>query len=236
VVPAFVPQLQAISFDCYGTIIDWERGIVDAIAPLLRRHKCPKEPEEILSLYAHLELAAEAGPFKPYTTVLQDVVDGLGAELGFSPSESERRTIVDSLPRWPPFSDSVPALRSLGSKWAVAVVSNVDDDLFAGTCRRIGWSPNLVVTAQSVGRYKPDPAMFTTALRRLELEPSQVLHVGCSPFHDIAPASAAGMHTCVVERRAGRSGGATPPSGAKAELTVRDLAELVRTLGLPPLR
>ncbi len=224
-------DLEAVTFDCYGTIVDWERGLLDSLSPLLRRHHCERPPEEVLALYARLEAEAEAGPFRPYRQVLGQVVASLGSELGFTPTQGERSVLVESLPRWPPFPDSVPALRTIGARHALAVISNVDDDLFAGTCARLGWSPHLVVTAQSVGHYKPDPSMFSAALHRLDLRPPQVLHVGCSRFHDIAPAAAAGMRTCLVDRRAGGSGGATPASSARADLTVRDLGALARILG-----
>jgi 2-haloacid dehalogenase len=226
-------RFEALTFDCYGTLIDWERGILDAVRPILRRHGITCEDDWLLGQYARAEAGAESGPWRPYREVLASVMERLGAELGFAPDAGERAALADTLPDWPPFPDTVEALQALGRAYRLAIVSNVDNDLFAGTRRRLGVSFDLVTTAQQVRSYKPAPTHFTVTLDRLRLEPGKVLHVAQSLYHDIAPARALGIATVWVNRRAGRAGsGATPPAEARPDLEVFDLKALVTLAGL----
>jgi len=229
--PAFGTGIEVLTFDCYGTLIDWESGILSALRPLLLRHGAGAADGEILRLYGELEPEAEAGPFADYRTVLSRVVTGMGRRLGFTPTPDELHTLAASLPGWEPFPDTVPALRALAARYRLGVISNVDDDLFAGTAARLGVTFDWVVTAQSVGAYKPSTAMFETALRRIGPPAGRVLHVAQSLFHDIAPARRLGLPAVRVNRRSGRAGpGATPRSDARADAEVADLAQLVRML------
>jgi 2-haloacid dehalogenase len=226
-------RFEALTFDCYGTLIDWERGILDAVRPILRRHGITCDDDWLLGLYSRAEAGAEAGPWRPYRDVLASVMERLGAELGFAPDAEERGVLAATLPDWPPFSDTIAALGALGRAYRLAIVSNVDNDLFAGTRRRLGVAFDLVTTAQQVRSYKPAPAHFTVTLDRLRLEPGKVLHVAQSLYHDIAPARALGLATVWVNRRAGRAGpGATPPAEARPDLEVFDLKALVTLAGL----
>jgi len=220
-----------LTFDCYGTLIDWETGILSALRPLLARHGHDAGAEEILSLYGRLEPEAESGPFVPYRTVLGRVVAGFGRRYGFEPTAEETGALAVSLPRWQPFADTVPALQELAAIYRLGVISNVDDDLFAGSATRLGVTFDWVVTAQSVGAYKPSARMFEEALRRIGGPPGRVLHVAQSLYHDVAPAAQLGLPAVWVNRRAGRTGsGATPPCDAEPSATVADLAQLVRYL------
>jgi 2-haloacid dehalogenase len=227
-------QFEAITFDCYGTLIDWERGILDALGSVLSAHGHEHPDEEwLLEGFARLEAEAERGRFRPYREVLQDVVKGFGRDLGFSPTQAEAEAFACSVEGWPPFPDTAGALRALAARYRLAVVSNVDDDLFEGTARRLGVSFAEVVTAQQVRSYKPSPPHFLEVLRRLDLPRDRILHVAQSLYHDIAPARMLGWSTVWVNRRAGRrGGGATKPSPAKADLEVADLASLVALAGL----
>ncbi|HET8629734.1 MAG TPA: haloacid dehalogenase type II [Thermomicrobiales bacterium] len=218
-----------LTFDCYGTLIDWERGILDALRPLLDRHGATLSDDQILELFGEFEAAAEAGPYLPYRDVLAAVVDGFGARLGFTPTADERASLAASVGDWPAFPDTVDALRSLARRYRLAILSNVDDDLFAGSARRLGVDFAAVITAQQVGSYKPDRRNFRAALARLDVPPDQVLHVGQSLFHDIAPAKELGLTTVWVNRRHDRPGfGATPPATAQPDLEVPDLRTLAR--------
>jgi len=231
--PVDLSRFEALTFDCYGTLIDWERGILDAVRPILRLHGIAFDDDWLLGLYATAEAGAEAGPWRPYREVLGSVMDRLGAELGFAPDADERAALARTLPDWPPFADTVEALKTLARGYRLAVVSNVDDDLFAGTWRRLGVAFELVTTAQRVRSYKPEPAHFTVTLDRLRLDPGRVLHVAQSLYHDIAPARALGIATAWVNRRAGRPGpGATPPAEARPDLEIYDLKALVTLSGL----
>jgi len=228
---SFTHGIEILTFDCYGTLIDWETGILSALRPVLRRHEVGCGDEDLLRHYGELEPGAERGPFVPYRTVLGRVVEALGRRLGFAPEPDEIGALAASLPRWEPFADTVPALRALGSRYRLGVISNVDDDLFAGSAGRLGVRFDWVVTAQSVGAYKPSPRMFEAALERIGPPAGRVLHVAQSLFHDIAPARALGLPTVWVNRRVGRSGsGATPPADARPDAEVADLDGLVRML------
>ncbi len=216
-----------LTFDCYGTLIDWEQGILAALRPLLAAHGAPLDDEAALALYARLETEAEAGPWRPYAEVLAAVVEGFGREVGFAPSREERDSLVASLPAWRPFPDTVAALRRLRARYRLAILSNIDDALFASTAPRLEVPFDWVVTAEQVRSYKPAPAHFQEILRRSALPPGRILHVAQSLFHDFPPARACGLATVWIDRRAGRAGaGATPPAAARPDLSLPDLASL----------
>ena len=219
---------EALTFDCYGTLIDWERGILEAVDSVFGgRAAVPPDRESVLEAFARLESAAEGGAFRKYRAVLAEVARGLALELGLEASEEEAGAFAASVGSWPPFPDSPAALRRLAERYRLAVVSNVDDDLFAGSAGVLGVRFEQVVTAEQVRSYKPAAAHFHEVLRRLALPAGRVLHVAQSLYHDVAPAHALGIATVWVNRRAGRSGGgATPPSEARPDLEVPDLATL----------
>jgi 2-haloacid dehalogenase len=221
-------QCDALSFDCYGTLIDWESGILAALQPLLARHGATLADDVLLERFALLEALIEAGPYRPYRDVLREVVCRLGAELGFVPDAMEERCLVESLPHWPPFDDTIESLRKLQRRFRLIILSNTDDDLFAATARRLDVPFNELITAQQVGSYKPSPRNFQELLRRGGAPRERLLHVAQSLFHDIAPARAFGIGTVWVNRRHGRSGaGATAPGEARPDLEVPDLRTLV---------
>lgn len=225
--------VEALTFDCYGTLIDWETGILSALAALLDTASAKPDRERLLEEYGRFEAAAEAGPFRPYRAVLEDVARRFGAEYGVEVDETDATAFARSVARWPPFPDSAEALRALQGRYRLAIVSNVDDDLFTASAARLGVRFDEVVTAQQVGSYKPAPAHFDEVLRRLKLPREKVVHCAQSLYHDIAPASALGFRCVWVNRRSGRpGGGATPPAEATPDLEVPDLASLARAVGL----
>ncbi len=216
-----------LTFDCYGTLIDWETGILNALRPLLERHGQTLGDDEILELFGELEATAEAGTYKPYREILATVAARFGERLGFETSAEERAGFGASVGDWPAFPDSVEGLRRLKRHYKLVILSNVDDDLFAGSARRLDVPFDAVITAQQVGSYKPDPNNFRALLERLDTPKEQILHVAQSLFHDIAPANAIGLTTVWVNRRHGRSGfGATPPREATPDLEAPDLRTL----------
>jgi 2-haloacid dehalogenase len=222
-------RFEALTFDCYGTLIDWERGILDALRPLLARHLVDRADDEILSCYAAEEERAERGPYRSYREVLREVVRQLGDRLGFAPAGGDLDCLGASVGSWPPFPDTVEALRSLKRRYRLAIVSNIDDDLFAVTARRLEVPFDQVITAGQVRSYKPAPAHLETALERLGVGRDRLLHVAQSLFHDIEPARRLGLATVWVNRRRGRAGsGATPAGTARPDLEVADLASLAR--------
>jgi 2-haloacid dehalogenase len=216
-----------LSFDCYGTIIDWEAGIVAAVRPILSAHGLDIADEQVLELYAALESAAEAGPYRRYADILADVMRGLGERLGFTPSPTEADALAASVGNWPPFADSAEALATLKRRFKLAIISNIDDDLFAASQRHLGVEFEWIVTAQQARSYKPSLNNFRVALERIGLPRDQVLHVAQSLFHDHVPARQLGLDTVWVNRRGGkRGGGATPPADAQPDLEVPDLRTL----------
>jgi 2-haloacid dehalogenase len=222
-------RFDALTFDCYGTLIDWERGLLDALAPVLRRHGVTIADDRLLTLFAAAESETEAGPYLPYRDVLGRVTGRIGAALGFAPDAQERGRLAATLPEWPAFPDTAEALGLLARRFRLGIVSNIDDDLFAGTAKHLGVTFAAVTTAQQVRSYKPAPTHFHRSLEKLGLPVGRVLHVAQSRFHDIAPARALGFATVWVNRRSGRPGsGATPEAGAAPDLEVPDLMTLAR--------
>lgn len=232
--PLDFERFDAITFDCYGTLIDWEAGILAALHPLLEAHGVVgRNDEDLLERFGRLESEAEHGPFQQYRSVLAHVARGFGDELGFETSAAQAETFAASVGTWPPFADAPPALAALGGRYRLAIVSNVDDDLFAASARQLGVDFSEVVTAQQVRSYKPAHDHFHEVLDRLVLPRSRVLHVAQSLFHDIAPARELGIACVWINRRAGRPGsGATKPTVARPDHEVPDLRALVVEMGL----
>jgi len=224
-------DVEFVSFDCYGTLIDWEAGIAGALGSLLATHGVELGPEEVLELYAEIEPEQQSGEYRLYREVLESVVDVLGERFAFRPSQSERTSLAESVGAWQPFSDTVEALRSLGRRFELVIISNIDDDLFARSNEHLGVSFDHVITAEQARAYKPSHANFQLAFERMGRGPEGVVHVAQSLFHDIAPANELGLRSVWVNRRAGmESSGATAPSTAKPGMEVRDLATLVQII------
>jgi 2-haloacid dehalogenase len=229
-------RFQVLTFDCYGTLIDWETGIFGALRPILTAHGRTVTDAELLEFYSELELQAEQGEqaeFRPYREVLQSVVRGFGERLGFVPSESEVRSLPESLANWLPFPDTVAALRKLKSRYQLAITSNVDDDLFAVTARRLEVQFDHVITAQQARAYKPSRRVFKLAQERIGVKPDQWLHVAQSVYHDVVPAKSLGIATVWVNRPSPRPGaGAAKAASGQPDLEVHSLKALA-DLALP---
>ena len=193
-------QFEALTFDCYGTLIDWETGILSALHPILSAHRKTLDDATLLKLYGDFEQLAEEGEFHPYRQVLQSVVRRLGTQLGFSSSDEEAQSLPDSLATWKPWPDTVSALQRLKSQFRLAIISNVDDDLFAATRPQLQVEFDEVVTAQEAQAYKPSLRIFELALSRLGTPRDRILHVGQSIFHDVVPAQRLGLSTVWVNR------------------------------------
>ncbi len=222
-------RFDTLTFDCYGTLIDWESGILAALRPVLETHGVTASDDEILERYGAAESAVQGGAFLPYADVLRRVMDRIAEQAGIALAAGERDALVDSVGRWPAFPDTPDALAALKRKYRLVVVSNIDDDLFARTAPNLGVEMDDVITALQVRSYKPAPAHFERMLERTGAAKEKVLHVAQSLFHDIAPARALGFATVWVNRRAGKGGGgATPRADARPDLEVPDLATLVR--------
>jgi len=217
-----------LTFDCYGTLIDWESGIFSALRPLLASHGKSLDDARLLEMYGELEAQAEEGPFRSYREVLRSVIRSFGQKLGFTPTEAEERSLPDSLKNWKPWPDTIAALNELKARYRLAIISNVDDDLFAPTAPQLQVQFDGVITAQQAQCYKPSLGIFQLALRRIGASPDQVLHVGQSVYHDVIPAQSLSMSTVWVNRPSPRAGiGAVKPASGQPDLEVPNLAALV---------
>jgi 2-haloacid dehalogenase len=215
----------ALTFDCYGTLIDWERGILAALRPMLDRTGVAAADDEVLEVYAGFEAAAEAGPYLRYRDILARCIREVAGHYGVEATPAEATAFGDSVGDWPAFPDSAAALAALHDRFRLGVITNCDDDLFARSATRLATEFDWLVTAQSVGGYKPDPRTFEVALERIGLPPRRILHVAQSLFHDHVPARRLGLATVWIDRRHDRPGfGATPPADATPDATFPDMA------------
>jgi 2-haloacid dehalogenase len=225
-----------LTFDCYGTLIDWEEGILEAVAPVLRRHEITASDEVILRLYTKLEAEQESGPYKPYRDVLRGVMSGLAAELRFNASAADLDVLPDSVGRWPRFADTAAALQRLSARYQLVILSNIDDALFARTAPHLEVQFSDIITAQQVGAYKPSPEYFHFALNRLGVPAGQVLHVAQSLYHDHVPAKRLGLTTVWVRRPSRLPGtGLALPAEVRPDLEVVDLQGLAQMAGIAAL-
>jgi 2-haloacid dehalogenase len=218
-------NFEAITFDCYGTLIDWEVGLTDAFRPILQARAIDTDGDEVLERYALHEAIAEAGAHVPYRAVLAAGLRGVAAELGFEPDPEEVARFSGSVADWPAFADSAAALARLKERFRLGVLTNCDDDLFAASNRRLGVEFDWIVTAEQVGSYKPDERNFHALFERVGLPRDRILHVAQSLFHDHAPAKRLGLTTVWVDRRHGQAGsGATPDAAATPDAMFIDMA------------
>ena len=234
-------DFRVLSFDCYGTLIDWEHGLWQALQPLLQRGTSPMTRDEVLAAFArHESEQQQATPHLPYSELLAEVHRRLAQEWHLSATAADHRRFSQSVNLWPAFADTPAALRYLQQHYQLVILSNVDHQSFAGSAAQLGVTCSAVYTAQDIGSYKPDPANFRYLLDRLaELghDRSDILHVAQSLFHDHAPAQDTGLATAWIDRRGQRgmassrqSWGATmpPPASARYDFHYPDLAALVQ--------
>lgn len=220
-------RFEILTFDCYGTLIDWETGILASMQRILSAHGKRVDDAALLERYGEFEAQAESGAFQAYRNVLASVVRQFGDEFKFNPSAEEERALAASLPSWKPWPDTVAALEQLKTRFRLAILSNVDDDLFAGTRPQLKVEFDEVITAGQAHAYKPSVKIFELALDRIKTPAERVLHVGQSVYHDVVPAQKLGMATVWVNRPSRRAGvGAVKSATAQPDLTVSNLEQL----------
>jgi 2-haloacid dehalogenase len=217
----------ALTFDCYGTLIDWESGILAGLRAVLDPRGVEPADDDLLERYAGFEAELERGPYLRYRDVLGAGLVGVAAGYEITPTPAEIATFGGSVVDWPAFPDSAAALARLKTRFQLGVITNCDDDLFAASNRRLGVEFDWIITAEQASSYKPDPRNFEIAFARIPIPRERILHVAQSLFHDHVPAKSFGMTTVWVDRRHDRPGfGATPPASAVPDLTVPDMATL----------
>jgi 2-haloacid dehalogenase/putative hydrolase of the HAD superfamily len=210
-----------ITFDCYGTLIDWNRGICDAFQAAAQAEGIDVEAERVLSLYHEVEPQVQAASFRPYREVLAEAAQRVAERVGWAMPDTAAQRFAASLPKWPPFSDTDAALKRLAAAgYTLGILSNVDDDLLRGTLRHFGAPIELIVTAQQVGSYKPAHGHFVEARRRIGQR--RWLHAAQSLFHDVRPCNELGIPVVWVNRLR-----ESPPANGPRPLdTVPSLAAL----------
>jgi len=218
-------RFSLISFDCYGTLINWEVGILGALQSILKKHGRNLSDAGVLELYSTWEPQIQSGAYKPYREVLAEIVRRFGAKLVFKPTQQEIDSLAESIRDWPPFADTSAGLRKLKTKYKLAIISNIDDDLLAHSLRLIGVPFDFLITAQQAKSYKPSHNNFELALKKIRLPKEKVLHAAESLYHDVAPTNELGIANVWVNRRGGRPG-ATKDIAATPGLEVPDLKTL----------
>lgn len=224
-------QFEWLSFDCYGTLIDWDSGILGYLRPLLRQKGCAIGEGEVLGLYSDFEPREQGGEYRSYREVLASVVRDFARELRLDVTEAEAAGLADSIRNWEPFADTVAALYRLHSRYKLAILSNIDDDLFAYSARKLQVPFDCVVTAQQARSYKPSFRNFEMLLERIAVPRDRLLHVAESLYHDVGPASSLGMATVWVNRRQGKASAASKLTDAQPDMEVPDVGRLAELAG-----
>jgi 2-haloacid dehalogenase len=220
---------EVLTFDCYGTLINWEEGILGCLHRILTAHGKDEEvnDETLLRLYGDFEARAEQGGYRRYRDVLRSVIRRFGEELGFAASDEEADSLPESLKDWKPWPDTAEALKRLQGRFRLAIVSNVDDDLLAATLPKLGVKFDEIITAEEARAYKPSLKIFELALSRVGVPVDRVLHVGQSVYHDVLPAQSLGLATVWVNPPSVRGGvGAVLKTEGRPDLEVSSLEEL----------
>ena len=227
-------DFNTLVFDCYGTLIDWESGIVKALGPLTNRLANPPSRNTILEAHACHEARQQAQtPAKLYPEILAIVYKRLAEEWGLSVPWSECVAYGQSVKDWPAFPDSAEALHYLKQHYKLVILSNIDNESFAASNAQLGVTFDAIYTAQDIGSYKPNDANFEymiTMLVSLGIARSDILHTAESLFHDHHPANRHGLKSCWIHRRYNQEGfGATMHPGEMPGYDFRfnSLAEMV---------
>ena len=223
-----------LTFDCYGTLIDWESGILAVLKPWAGKHGLEADDDTLLECFGRNESRIEqANPAMLYPDVLRETQRAVGEDFGVSVWKAEADALGESVAAWPAFPDSAEALAYLKQHYKLVILSNVDNASFAHSNEKLGVEFDAIVTAEDAGSYKPNPNNFAYLIARfsgLGVRPKDVLHTAQSLYHDIAPARDAGLATCWINRRHDKFGtGATPPATAWPDTEKPSMAELVRT-------
>jgi 2-haloacid dehalogenase len=219
-------DFEVLSFDCYGTLIDWENGIHSALAPLLSRANAGLSRDAALEAFARAESRQQAlTPAMPYADLLGEVHGQLATGWGIVRDPDEDARFGRSIGDWPAFPDTVEALHYLKRHFKLVILSNVDRTSFQATNQLLGVAFDAIYTAQDIGSYKPDPRNFAFLLDRLKeqgVAKAKLLHVAQSLFHDHVPANGIGLASAWIDRRHDVGGwGATAPVPADVRYDFR---------------
>jgi 2-haloacid dehalogenase/putative hydrolase of the HAD superfamily len=222
---ALPKQITFVTFDVYGTLIDWESGAFDAFGREADRDGFTLERDQLVSLFHSVQQQIQAGSYELYAEVLRRTAVQIAKELGWPLEPSRSGFLPDSVQRWPPFKETNPVLTKIAKKYSIGLISNIDDKLLGQTRRHMPLDFDLVVTAQQVRSYKPDPAHFTECERRIGGKKGWV-HVAASYYHDVEPCLKKKIPVIWVNRTGQvlESGQKKPDAEVK---TLREAAKLI---------
>ena len=196
--------IAAVTFDCYGTLIDWEAGVRDYVAPILARSSQREvTPDKWVERWERIQFQM-LKPYRPYREILQRSYDATMQYFGIEAFVDAGAGLARSIAEWQPFADTRRALRRMAKRYRLAIVSNIDNDLLADSVGQLQAPFSCLVTAEDARAYKPDPKPLELAVARLAVEPGAILHAAFGWKYDLAPARALGMRTCFVNRGAVR--------------------------------
>ena len=228
-------DFKALTFDCYGTLIDWESGMVEALKPLTSRVGRDLRRNEILEAHAHHESSQQIQtPAKAYRELLPIVYRRLAEEWGVSVAWQECLAYGQSVKNWPAFTDSAGALQYLKKHYKLVILSNVDNESFSASNKRLQVEFDAIYTAEDCGSYKPSDRNFEYMLAKMErlgIKKNEILHTAESMFHDHGPANRLGLASCWIYRRYDQEGfGATMHPGPmpKHDFRFNSMADLAK--------
>jgi 2-haloacid dehalogenase len=231
-------DIDVVTFDCYGTLVDWEGGAASFLYDIAMRHTASSDPAALPSAgglrerWERIQFALVVGPYRSYKEILTESLSILAAEQGWSAADADKEAFVRSMRSWQPFPDTRPALRAARERGVrLVIISNTDRDIIAHTLKHLEVPFDKVVTAEDCGAYKPDPAVFSHALDVIGAPPERILHVAFGFEYDNGPAKTLGMHSAWVNR----SGRQRPeiPRGSVPDFEWRDLWPLPGALSEP---
>jgi len=222
-----------LTFDCYGTLIDWETGLLAALREALP-DSVDVGDDALLERYARHEAEAERPPYRTYREVLAAGVRGVADDLRLDVGDDAVARFAESVLEWPAFPDSAEALGRLHERFRLGVITNCDADLFAASSERLGTDFDWVITADAARAYKPALTGFELAFTTIPVSRERILHVAQSLFHDHVPAKQLGLTTVWIDRRHDRPGsGATPPARATPDATFPSMQAFADAVSAP---
>lgn len=217
---SWLRQTQVITFDCYGTLIDWEGGARRTLGEIFRGQPLPVSEEQFFAEWERRQFQLIRS-YRPYREIMAESFLAACSALRLPATPNDARAFADGIARWQPFPDTRAALARLHQKWKLAIISNIDDDIIAETVKLVGVDFDWIITAQQARAYKPSLEPFRLALRRMAVPAAQVAHAAFGFEYDIGPAATLGMKTILVKRTRVEF-----PTEPQPDLVVRDLAEL----------
>jgi len=193
-------KIKLLSFDCYGTLIDWQKSVTDILTPFFNQFQVEFDRKEIFETFLEADRELESGEYMTYREILAEIVLYMADKLRISIDPSTRYILSDKFGEWLPFPDTVRSLKLLKKQFQLAIISNVDDALFSVTNKLLEVEFDYVITAQQIGSYKPSEDNFKEAQDRFGLAPEQMLHVAQSIYHDIVPSNKLSWNNVWVNR------------------------------------